>query len=90
MDGIVTMVQDSIPKSIQHVGKFGDGSMFQRPSQSTPFVEGFRRPGAGTIRPDVFQFVLENQNAVKDLVQFQKLLQLAAFLFTANVRTVFQ
>lgn len=60
MNGVVTVVKDSIPIAAKHLNELHDLRMPQGSGQRTPLVNGFIGPRPGSIRPDVFQLVFKN------------------------------
>ena len=70
MDGIVAMVENPIPITAKHLGEPGYLGMIQSSSQGTPLFDGFVGPGLGSIGPDVFEFIFENQDGINHFVHF--------------------
>jgi len=69
MNGIVAVIQDSIPVATQSLGKLGHSRMINGPGQGAPFLQGLLGPCPGSVRPDVLEFVFEDQDGIDDFVQ---------------------
>jgi len=57
VDGVVTVVQDAVAMTIEHLSKFVQGAVIQRPGQRAPLIQGFASPGSGLVRPDMLELV---------------------------------
>ncbi len=57
VDGVITVVQDAVAMTIEHLSKFVQGAVIQRPGQRTPLIQGFAGPGSGLVRPDMLELV---------------------------------
>ena len=90
MNGIVTVVEDPIAISLDSFGELGDGLVMDSSGHGTPLIDGLIGSGARPIRPDVFQFLFEDQDCINDRVQFQELLQMFAVFRSTYVGSVFQ
>ena len=90
MNRILAVIQDSIPVAAQGFGKFTHGRMPHSPSQSTPLRNGFICPCPGSIRPDMFEFIFEDQDRIDDFVQAQELFQVLSIFKSTDVAPVSQ
>lgn len=57
MDGIITMIQDTIAIAFKHLSETVQGVIVQRAGQCTPLIQRLVGPGSGSISPDMFQLV---------------------------------
>jgi len=57
VDGVITVIQDAVAVTLQHLGKLVQRAVIQRTGQRAPFIQGFTGPGAGLIRPDMLELV---------------------------------
>jgi hypothetical protein len=53
VDGVVTVVQDAVAVTFQHLCKFVQGAVIQGTGQGTPLIQYFTGPGSGLARPDM-------------------------------------
>lgn len=90
MNGVVTVIEDSISIAAKHLSEPGDLRMTQGSGQRTPLVKGFISPRAGSIGPDVFKLVFKDQDSINHFVQFQEPLQVFSVFGTSNPGSVFQ
>lgn len=90
MNRILTVIQDSIPVARQGFGKLFHCWIVHSPSQGTPFINGFICPCPGSIRPDVFEFVFEDQDRIDDFVQAQEFFQVLPIFKSTDVSPVSQ
>jgi hypothetical protein len=57
VDGVVTVVQDAVAVTFQHLGRLVQRAVIQLTGQRTPLIQGFAGPGSGLIRPDMLELV---------------------------------
>jgi hypothetical protein len=88
MNWIVAVIQDSVPVATQGFGKLDHIRMLQGSSQGTPFLQGLLGPGPGSVGPDVFEFVFEDQNRIDDFVQAEELFQVLTIFKSADIGPV--
>ena len=55
MNGVLTVIQDSITISIKHLGKGVHRPVVQATGQGTPIIQRFFRPASVAISPDAFE-----------------------------------
>jgi hypothetical protein len=58
--------------------------------QGTPFLQGLLGPCPGSVRPDVFEFVFEDQNHIDDFVQAEELFQVLTIFKSPDISPVSQ
>ena len=90
MNGMVTVIEDSVPIAFKGFGKRGDIFVSYRAGQSAPLINGLVGPGSRFVGPDMFEFFFENINRADGFVQFQELLQVLSVSKSSDVRPVFQ
>ena len=90
MNRKLAVIQDSIPVAAQGFSKLLHCRMVHGTGQGTPFFKGFLGPCPGSVRPDVLEFVFEDQDRIDDFVQTQELFQVAAVFRSADVASVLQ
>jgi len=73
MNRIVAMIQNSIAIVLQGFCELSHRGMIHRLGQSTPFIDRFICPCPGSVGPDVFELVFEDQDRVDDFIQAQEL-----------------
>jgi len=90
MNRIVAVIQDSVPVATQGFGKLDHIRMLYGSGQGTPFLQGLLGPGPGSVGPDVFQFVFEDQNHIDDFVQAEELFQVLTIFKSPDIGPVSQ
>lgn len=90
MNRILAVIQDSIPVALEGFGELSHRGMIHRLGQSTPFIDRFICPCPGSVGPDMFKFVFEDQDRVNDLVQAQELFQVPPSFASPDVAPVSQ
>jgi len=95
MNGIVTMIQDSIPITPQGLGKQGFGKLFHLRMvnslcQQTPFLYGLLWPCPGPVGPDVFEFLFEDHHRINGFVQLEQLFEVYSFFRLSDIPPIFQ
>ena len=56
MNGVITMVDNSITVALQHPYKGVYRAIFNGPSKIAPLIKSFASPGSGSVTPYVFEF----------------------------------
>lgn len=90
MNGVVTVIEDSVPIPFEGFGKLGDRWVSNCTGQGTPLINGLVGPGSRFVGPDMFEFLFENINRANRFVQCQELLQVLSVSESSDVRPVFQ
>jgi len=58
VDGVLTVIEDAVAVTLQHLGKRVQGAVIHRTGQRAPFIQGLAGPGSGSVRPDMLELVL--------------------------------
>ena len=90
MNRILAVIQDSIPVAVQGFSKLSHGRMVHRTGQSTPLRNGFICPCPGSIGPDMFEFIFEDEDHIDDFVQAQEFFQVPPIFKSTDVAPVSQ
>ena len=90
MNRIVAVIQDSIPVTPQGLSKLFHSRMVHTLCQRTPFLNRFLGLCPGSVGPDVFEFVFEDQHRIDDFVQPEQLFQVLPIFRLADIHPVFQ
>jgi len=90
MNRILAVIQDSMPVTAQGFCKFFHCRMVHGPSQGTPVRNDFIRPCPGSVRPEVLEFIFEDQGCIDDFVQVRQLFQVVPIFRSADVGPVSQ
>lgn len=90
MNRIVTVIKDPILVTPQSLSKLFHRRMIHTLCQHTPFLNGLLGPCPGSVRPDVFEFVFEDQHRIDDCVQLEQLFQVLPIFRLTDIPPVFQ
>jgi len=90
MNGVVTVIEDSVPIPFKGFGKLGDRWVSYCSGQGTPLIDSLVGPGSRCVGPDMFEFVLENMNEIDGFIQFQELRQVLSVFESSDFRPVTQ
>ena len=90
MNRIITMIQDSIPVTPQGLNKLLHSRVINSLCQRTPFLNGILSPCPGSVSPDMFEFVLEDQHRIDNFVQLEQLFQVLSVFRLSDILPVFQ
>jgi hypothetical protein len=90
MNGVVTVIEDSVPVTFKGFGKLGDCRVSYRTGESAPLIDGLVGPCSRCIGPEVFEFLFEDHDDTDGFVQFQELLKMLSVSESSDVGPIFQ
>jgi len=90
MDRIIAVIEDTISVATQGLGELRHLRIVHSLSQSTPFIDGFISPCPGSINPDMFEFVFQDQDRIDEFVQLEQFFQMLPIFRPPDISPVFQ
>ena len=88
VDRVITMIQNTISPSLQHVGKFVHIRMVNGSGKRTPLIQAFLRPSSPVVVPDQLKVLFQNHHLGYGLIQIHKTPQMSTSLLAANITFV--